>query len=123
MPLQRFSHVHLDLVGPLPLLPDSFSYILTVVNHTTRWFEADSLWCITATAIADAFIAVWVAGFGIPATIMHSWALPEKSMTSGTGLTSMPECRCRNADAGMPMPECQCRTDLSVLTVKLTMLD
>ncbi len=39
---------------------------------------------------------------------MHSWAMPDKSVTSGTG-TLMPECRCRlrplttgrNADAGL----------------------
>jgi hypothetical protein len=28
-------------------------------------------------------------------TIMHSWPLTDLSVTSGTGLTMMPECRCR----------------------------
>ena len=39
MPKTRFSHVHIDLVGPLT--PSSgFRYILTMVDRFTRWPEA-----------------------------------------------------------------------------------
>jgi hypothetical protein len=38
--LQRFSHVHVDLVGPLLTSPEGFAYILTAVDRTSRWFEA-----------------------------------------------------------------------------------
>ncbi len=36
----RFSHVHVDLVGPLPASEDGFLYLLTMVDRTTRWLEA-----------------------------------------------------------------------------------
>jgi transposase InsO family protein len=67
--LQQFSHVHVDLVGPLPTSPEGFSYILTTVDRTSRWFEAVPLRSITAAAVADAFVAAWVARFGVPAMI------------------------------------------------------
>ncbi|BHF68517.1 hypothetical protein SprV_0301155300 [Sparganum proliferum] len=38
-PGARFSHVHLDIVGPLPL-PNGCSYLLTCVDRFTRWPEA-----------------------------------------------------------------------------------
>jgi hypothetical protein len=41
-PLQRFSHLHIDLVGPLPQSSDGFSHLLTVVDRSTRWAEAIS---------------------------------------------------------------------------------
>ena len=34
---ERFSHVHLDLVGPLPTSPYGNSYILTVIDRYMRW--------------------------------------------------------------------------------------
>ncbi len=74
---------------------------------------------------------------------IHSWALTDRSMTSSTRLTMMPECRyadaemqmpkcrcrnadgrmlmpecrCRNANAGMPMPECQCQTTAGAVSI------
>jgi transposase InsO family protein len=57
------------LVGPLPTSKEGFSYILTVVDRTTRWFEAIPLHSITAAAVAESFVAAWVARFGVPATI------------------------------------------------------
>jgi hypothetical protein len=57
------------LVGPLPTSKEGFSYILTAVDRTTRWFEAIPLHSITAAAVAEAFVAAWVARFGVPATI------------------------------------------------------
>jgi Integrase core domain len=67
VPTTRFSHVHIDLVGPLPCSADGFAYIMTAVDRSTRWAEA---WPLKATAAADCaevFIAGWVARFGVPA--------------------------------------------------------
>ena len=39
VPNRRFEHIHVDLVGPLPLL-QSCSYLFTIVDRFTRWPEA-----------------------------------------------------------------------------------
>ncbi len=35
-PRPRFSHLHLDLVGPLPASRDGSTYLLTMIDHSTR---------------------------------------------------------------------------------------
>ena len=67
-PTERFDHVHVDLVGPLPY-SDSFKYLLTCVDRFTRWPEAIPIKYIRAETVADAFFGEWVARFGTPATI------------------------------------------------------
>ncbi len=69
VPAKRFSHVHLDLVGPLPVAADGSTYLLTMVDRTTRWLEAAPLRTMEAAVCADAFIAAWVTRFGVPATV------------------------------------------------------
>ena len=69
IPQSRFSHVHVDLVGPLPVSSDSFTYILTIIDRTTRWLEAVPLKDMTASTCSAAFMSSWVARFGMPATL------------------------------------------------------
>jgi cleavage and polyadenylation specificity factor subunit 1 len=65
VPPRRFTHVHIDIVGPLP--PSrGFSYVLTVIDRTTRWPEAFPLQDISAISCARAFMSGWVARFGVP---------------------------------------------------------
>ncbi|BHF80219.1 hypothetical protein SprV_0702334300 [Sparganum proliferum] len=66
--LAWFSHVHLDIVGPLPL-SNGCSYLLTCVDRFTRWPEAIPLPDIVAPTVVKAFLSRWVAIFGAPSTI------------------------------------------------------
>ena len=68
VPLRRFSHVHIDIVGPLPS-SQGYSYLLTMINRTTRWPEAVPLSSISTEACVRAFISSWVSRFGVPATL------------------------------------------------------
>ena len=65
---ERFDHVHVDLVGPLPY-SDGFKYLLTCVNRFTRWPEAIPLVDVRAETVADAFFSRRVSHFGTLATI------------------------------------------------------
>ena len=47
VPTRRFSHVHVYIVGPLPV-SQGFSYIFTMIDRTTRWPEAVPLASISA---------------------------------------------------------------------------
>ena len=68
VPERRFDHVNVDLVGPLP--PSrGYTYLLTMVDRTTRWPEAVPLSSTTAAEVARAFIGCWVARFGTPGDI------------------------------------------------------
>ena len=62
-------NVHVDLVGPLLVSSDSFSYILTMIDRTTRWSEAVPLKEMTASTCSAAFMSSRVARFGVPATL------------------------------------------------------
>ena len=68
LPSARFSQVHIDLVGPLPV-SSGFRYCLTTIDRYTRWPDALPLSDITAKAVAKAFVSNWVARFGCPQQI------------------------------------------------------
>ena len=67
-PDARFDMMHIDLVGPLPP-SKGYTYLLTCIDRFTQWPEAYPLANITAQAVAEAFVADWIAWFGTPSTI------------------------------------------------------
>ena len=67
--MERFSIIHLDLVGPLPV-SEGYAYLLTIVDRFSRWMEALPLENITAITCARALLRGWIAHFGVPAQII-----------------------------------------------------
>ncbi len=65
-PTQRFTDLHIDLVGPLPTSRDGFTHLFTVIDRSTRWAEAIPLRPTSAASCADALVTGWVARFGVP---------------------------------------------------------
>jgi len=67
-PVRRFSHIHIDLVGPLPQ-SRGCTHLLTVVDRSTRWPEAIPLAETSASTCARALLSQWIARFGVPSQI------------------------------------------------------
>jgi Integrase core domain/Integrase zinc binding domain len=62
VPAHRFSHVNIDIVGPLPS-SSGFTHLLTIMDR--RWPEALPLTSTTTAACAFAFVAGWISCFGV----------------------------------------------------------
>ena len=67
-PDSRFSHVHIDLVGPLPE-SNGCRFLLTAVDRFTRWCDAFPLQQSDALSVAKALLRHWISRFGVPTTI------------------------------------------------------
>lgn len=68
VPEKRFSHIHVDLVGPLPP-SDGFTHLFTIIDRTTRWPEIIPLRSTTAKDCARALIQGWISRYGTPQDI------------------------------------------------------
>ncbi len=66
---RRFSHIHIDIMGPLPTLADGHCYLLTMMDRRTRWLEGAPLKGVSATACAESFISTWISSFGVPSLL------------------------------------------------------
>lgn len=68
VPDDRFHHIHIDVVGPLPISKGQ-RYCLTMIDRTTRWPEAAPMPDTSADTIINTFFNTWIARFGAPACI------------------------------------------------------
>ena len=64
VPDQRFSAIHLDVVGPLPP-SEGHRYLLTAFCRTSRWLEAFPMKQATAEECSKAFLQ-WTSRYGVP---------------------------------------------------------
>ena len=65
VPHRRFSHLHVDLVGPLPAARGA-THLFTIVDRSTRWPEAYPVADTSAATCARVLLEEWVARFGVP---------------------------------------------------------
>ncbi len=66
-PMARFSHIHVDIVGPLPQ-SQGFSYLLTIVDRFTRWPDAYPLHKTDSISCAKSLLK-WISRYGVPTDI------------------------------------------------------
>jgi transposase InsO family protein len=69
VPDRRFSHLHVDLVGPLPVSVDGLRYLFTMVDCSSRWLEAVPLRDMETSSCIQPLLHHWIARFGVPAAI------------------------------------------------------
>jgi transposase InsO family protein len=69
IPARRFTHIHVDIVGPLPAATCGSRYLFTVVDRSSRWLEALPMADMAASSCADALIAGWISRYGVPAQL------------------------------------------------------
>ena len=64
----RFSHIHIDLVGPLPI-SNGYRYLLTCVCRFSHWMEAEPLKDGSSESVITGLLYAWISRYGVPSRI------------------------------------------------------
>jgi Integrase zinc binding domain len=94
-PPHRFSHVNIDLVGPL-LMSIGYTHLLTIIDRSSRWPEAVPISSTTAAACASAFFHHWVSRFGVLAVITSDRGVQFTSSLWSLGAPNFKTLKSRN---------------------------
>ena len=63
----RFTHVNMDIEGPIPAINNSpFRYLVTFIDRRPNWIEAHPVHSVTAEEVCHAFLTSWFSRFGVP---------------------------------------------------------
>ncbi|GFU50154.1 retrovirus-related Pol polyprotein from transposon 412 [Trichonephila clavipes] len=68
LPDARFSHIHIDIIGPLPP-SEGHHYLLTIIDRFFRWPEAIPIPNMQAKTIYRAIFDTWISRFDCPSVI------------------------------------------------------
>ena len=68
VPDAPFKHIHVDIVGPLPM-SQGYTNLLTVIDCFTRWPEVFPMRSVTAEDCARELLQGWVSRYGLPTDI------------------------------------------------------
>jgi hypothetical protein len=66
IPARRFTHIQVDIVGPMPAATCGSRYLL---ERSSRWLEALPMRDIVAATCADTLIAGWISRYEVPAQL------------------------------------------------------
>ena len=69
VPPNRFSHLHVDVVGPLPE-SEGMRYLLTILDRKTRFLECVAMLAATSKNCCNAFIRGWLSRYGAATEIV-----------------------------------------------------
>jgi transposase InsO family protein len=69
-PRKPFEFVALDVVGPLPKTVRENRYILTMIDHFSRYLVMVPMQDQTAETVASVLVKHWILKFGVPAVIL-----------------------------------------------------
>lgn len=67
--VDRFQHLHIDIVGPLQISEDGYKYCVTMIDRATGWPEAVPVQNITAETVARVVFECWISRFGCPSKL------------------------------------------------------
>ena len=62
----RNEKISLDIIGPLPETSNNNIYILSVIDHFTKFAEAYAMPDQKAVTIADILVSQWISRYGVP---------------------------------------------------------